>query len=89
MTSPTDDEIRRARERTDLVALVQRTVSLTRVGGDFRGTCPFAGCADFHVHPARQFFHCFGCQKSGEAIVFAMHAFGVTFPEAVRRLLSE
>jgi len=83
-----DDKIVEIRERTDIVALVQEYVPLKRVGASFKGLCPFHSekTPSFHVHPARQFFHCFGCQASGDAVGFFMRVEGRTFPEAARQL---
>ncbi len=83
-----EEKITEIRERTDLVALVGEYVPLKRVGASFRGLCPFHSekTPSFYVHPARQFFHCFGCQASGDALAFVMRLEGRTFPEAARAL---
>jgi DNA primase len=36
------------------------------------------------VHAARQFYHCFGCQASGDVFSFVQKIENITFPEAVR-----
>jgi DNA primase len=36
------------------------------------------------VHATRQFFHCFGCQASGDVFSFVQKIENITFPEAVR-----
>jgi DNA primase len=83
-----DEKVAEVRERTDIVALVQEYVPLKRIGASFRGLCPFHAekSPSFYVHPARQFFHCFGCQASGDALKFFMQIEGRTFPEALRTL---
>src|SRR5207237_8954425 len=40
----------------------------------------------FHVNPARQSFHCFGCGVGGSVFRFVMDYEHVDFPTAVRRL---
>ncbi len=74
--------------RTDVVAVVGETVKLTRRGRSWVGLCPFhqERSPSFHVTPERGFYHCFGCNESGNAISFVMRVFGLSFPEAVRRL---
>lgn len=83
-----EDKIAEIRERTDLLALVQEYVPLRRVGASFKGLCPFHAekTPSFYVHPARQFFHCFGCQASGDSLAFYMRVEGRLFPEALRFL---
>ena len=83
-----EDKVAEVRERTDLVALVGEHVTLKRSGSSYKGLCPFHGekSPSFYVHPDRGFFHCFGCQVSGDAISFVMRIDGATFPEAARRL---
>lgn len=74
--------------RTDMVALVGRFVELKRAGSQFVGLCPFhkEKSPSFKVHPAKQFFHCFGCKKSGNAITFLREIKHLSFPDAVREL---
>lgn len=83
-----DEIISQIRERTDIVALVGEYVPLKRAGSSFKGLCPFHSekTPSFQVNPARQFFHCFGCQVSGDVIKFVMQLEGRTFPEAARAL---
>jgi DNA primase len=83
-----EDKVAEIRERTDLVALVGEYVNLKRSGTSYKGLCPFHGekSPSFYVHPDRGFFHCFGCQASGDAISFLMRIDGQAFPEAARTL---
>ncbi len=84
----TKEKIDEIRDRTDIVALIGDNVALKRVGASFRGLCPFHGekTPSFYVHPARQMFHCFGCQVSGDVYSFIMKLEGRPFPDAVRLL---
>ncbi len=83
-----DAKIGEIRERTDIVALIQEYVPLKRVGASFKGLCPFHSekTPSFYVHPTRQFYHCFGCQTSGDALSFLMKLEGRPFPEVARML---
>jgi DNA primase len=74
--------------RTDLVELVGRYVQLKKAGANYAGLCPFHDekSPSFTVSPAKQFFHCFGCGKHGDAIGFLMEHTGVSFIEAVQDL---
>lgn len=88
MAVVTKEKIDEIRDRTDIVALIGDNVALKRVGASFKGLCPFHGekTPSFYVHPARQMFHCFGCQASGDVYTFVMRLEGRPFPEAVRIL---
>jgi DNA primase len=57
------------RDRIDLVELVSDYVRLERAGRNFKGLCPFhtEKTPSFHVSPALNRFHCFGCGASGDA----------------------
>lgn len=81
-------KIAEIRERTDLVALVGEYVRLKRTGVSYKGLCPFHDerTPSFHVHPERNFYHCFGCQASGDAIAFLTAIEGLSFVEALERL---
>ncbi|MCU0968281.1 MAG: DNA primase [Rubrivivax sp.] len=74
--------------RTDIGEVVGRHVELKRSGANLMGLCPFHAekSASFSVSPARQFYHCFGCGASGDAIRFLMEHLGLSFVEAVREL---
>ena len=77
--------------RTDVVEIVGRYVQLKKGGANFMGLCPFHGekSPSFSVSPTKQFFHCFGCGKSGDAIAFLMEHSGMTFMEAVQDLAQQ
>ncbi len=76
------------RERIDLVELVSEYVRLERAGKNFKALCPFhtERTPSFHVSPALNRFHCFGCGASGDAFTFLMRIEGLSFQEALRRL---
>lgn len=77
--------------RTDVVEIVGRYVQLKKGGANFMGLCPFHGekSPSFSVSPAKQFYHCFGCGKNGNAISFLMDHAGMTFVEAVKDLAQQ
>src|SRR5512140_2551256 len=77
--------------RADVVEIVGRYVQLKKGGANFMGLCPFHGekSPSFSVSPSKQFFHCFGCGKNGNAIGFLMEHAGMSFPEAVKDLAQQ
>ena len=74
--------------RVDVVDIVGRYVQLKKGGANLMGLCPFHGekSPSFSVSPAKQFYHCFGCGKNGNAISFLMDHAGMGFVEAVQDL---
>jgi DNA primase len=74
--------------RVDIVDVVGRHVALRRSGANLVGLCPFHGekTPSFNVSPAKQFYHCFGCGASGDAIRFLTEHLGMSFVEAVHEL---
>jgi DNA primase len=74
--------------RVDVVEVVGRYVQLKKGGANYMGLCPFHGekSPSFSVSPSKQFFHCFGCGKNGNAIGFLMEHSGMNFVEAVKDL---
>ena len=77
--------------RVDVVDVVGRYVQLKKSGANFMGLCPFHGekSPSFSVSPSKQFFHCFGCGKNGNAIGFLMDHAGLGFREAVQELAQQ
>ena len=77
--------------RADVVDIVGRYVQLKKGGANFMGLCPFHGekSPSFSVSPSKQFYHCFGCGKNGNAISFLMDHAGMTFIEAVKDLAQQ
>ncbi len=76
------------RDRTDIVAIVAEHVQLRRSGTNHQGLCPFHAekSPSFTVSAAKQFFYCFGCQKSGDVFRFLMDLTGKSFVDVVREL---
>ncbi len=74
--------------RTDIAEVVGRHVELKRGGANLMGLCPFHGekSPSFSVSPSKQFYYCFGCGASGDAIRFLTEHLGLSFAEAVRDL---
>ena len=82
------DLVERVKDATDLVALVGQAVKLRKAGSAYTGLCPFHSerSPSFQVVPGRNFYHCFGCGKSGDAFSWLMEREGLSFPEAMEQL---
>ncbi|MCZ2442088.1 MAG: toprim domain-containing protein [Burkholderiales bacterium] len=74
--------------RVDIVDVVGRHVELKRGGANWMGLCPFHAekSPSFSVTPAKQFYYCFGCGASGDAIRFLCEHTGMSFVDAVSEL---
>jgi hypothetical protein len=74
--------------RVDIVDVVGRHVELKRGGANLMGLCPFHAekSPSFSVSPVKQFYYCFGCGASGDAIRFLTEHPGMSFVDAVRDL---
>jgi len=77
--------------RVDVVDVVGRHVELKRGGANLMGLCPFHAekSPSFSVSPSKQFYYCFGCGASGDAIRFLTEHNGMSFVEAVRELAQQ
>ena len=83
-----DEEKDQVRAASDLVAIVQETVELKPRGHEFWGCCPFHGekTPSFHIIPATQVWHCFGCDEGGDVFTYIMKRENLSFPESIRYL---
>lgn len=85
---PTQEEIERVIENTDMVELVSPYTKLTKQGKNFKGLCPFHNedTPSFVVSQEKHLAHCFGCGKGGNPITFLMDIKQVGFNEALGEL---
>ena len=84
-----DEFIQKVLEDTDIVSLVDSYVPLKRKGKDHWALCPF--CEDgnnpaFSVSDQKQFYYCFKCRASGNAIGFLMNYQSKDFVGAIEIL---
>jgi DNA primase catalytic core len=85
-------DLAQLKKKSDLAAVAQaRGLKLQRQGRDFIALCPFhqEQTPSFHITPAKNLFHCFGCGAAGSVIDFVMRLDGIPFKEAVNKLLTE
>jgi DNA primase len=75
------------KQQADIVRIVGEYITLKKSGQqNYAALCPFHGekTASFSVHAVHQFFHCFGCNESGDVFTFVQKIEKVGFPEAVK-----
>ena len=87
VSKETIDQIRNALDISDVIGSY---IQLKRTGHVAKALCPFhkEKTPSFHVNPARQAFHCFGCGAGGDVFKFVMLYDHVDFPTALRMLAS-
>jgi len=74
--------------RMDLVELIDGYVPLKKRGNSYIACCPFHSekTPSFNVVAKKQFYHCFGCGASGNAISFVMNYLNQGFTDAVETI---
>ena len=77
--------------RADVVQVINQRVPLKKAGSSYKACCPFHDekSPSFNVSPSKQFYHCFGCGASGDALKFLMEYDGLSFVEAVESLAAQ
>ena len=75
-------------DRTDIVDIISSRVQLKKAGKNYSACCPFheEKTPSFTVTQEKQFYHCFGCGASGNAIGFLMEYERLEFIEAIEYL---
>ena len=74
--------------RVDVVEVIDQRVTLKKSGTNYSACCPFHNekTPSFTVSQTKQFYHCFGCSASGDAIKFLMEYDNMHFVDAIETL---
>ncbi len=77
--------------RVDIIDVVDSRVKLKKTGRNYSACCPFhkEKTPSFTVSPDKQFYYCFGCGASGNAVGFVMDHDHLDFPTAVETLAGQ
>ena len=80
--------IEEIKNNANIVEVIGDVISLQKAGRNYIGLCPFHGekTPSFNVVEDKQFYHCFGCGRSGDVFKFIEEYQGVSFMEAVQLL---
>lgn len=83
-----DGVVEEVRAAADIVDVISEFVPLKKAGREYRAKCPFHDerTPSFYVVPAKGFYNCFGCGKSGDVFSFVMERQGLDFVEAVKHV---
>ena len=78
-------------DRTDIVELIDYYLPLKKMGQNYSCLCPFHSekSPSFSVSSTKQFYYCFGCGASGNAVSFLMQYENMAFLEAVELLANQ
>ena len=73
--------------RTDIVDLIDARVKLKRAGKNYAACCPFhqEKSPSFTVNREKQFYYCFGCGASGNALSFLMEHDRLEFIDGLKQ----
>lgn len=80
------------RANQDIVGVISGYIpELKKAGKDWVACCPFHNekSPSFTVSESKEFFYCYGCGASGDAVKFVQAYTGAGFREAVRSILGD
>ncbi len=82
------DLVNEIKNRLIIEEVIGSYIHLKKVGKNYVALCPFhhEKTPSFTVSPEKNFFHCFGCGKSGDVITFVAEIEKISFIEAVKKL---
>ena len=91
MSAPRGSATQAIKARLNIADIVRRYVTLRRVGNRWVAPCPFhqETKPSFSVNEEEGFFHCFGCQASGDLFDFYARINGLEFRDALEQLAEE
>ncbi len=83
-----NSDIEDIKSRLNVADVLKDYIRLEKAGANWRALCPFHNekTPSFMANEERQFWYCFGCQKSGDIFTFIMEIEGLEFRDALRQL---
>ena len=88
MTYISNDVMNEIRNKTDIVDVISKYITLTKRGKNYFGVCPFHDdhSPSMSVSPEKQIYTCFSCGASGNVFTFVADFEKISFAQAVRLL---
>ena len=82
------DFIEQLKSKSDIVEIIRSYIPVEQRGRGFWARCPFhhEKTPSFSINKDGQFYHCFGCGKSGDVIRFVMEMESLDFMDACKVL---
>lgn len=82
------EKIEEIKSSVNIVDVISQYVHLSKSGTNYLGLCPFHGekTPSFNVNAQKQFYHCFGCGKSGDVFKFLEEYKQEPFLDAVKEV---
>jgi len=83
-----ESSVQRIKDAASIVDVVGDFIELKKKGAGYWACCPFHGerTPSFYVNPARNTYHCFGCEAGSTPVDFLMNYRKMSFTEAIEYL---
>lgn len=80
--------IQKIKDSLPIDQVIGSYIPLKKKGRSLWACCPFhqEKTPSFSVSPDKGFYHCFGCNESGDVVSFIEKMDNITFPEAIEKL---
>lgn len=80
--------VEQIKSKLGIVDLISSYIKVEKAGSNFKARCPFHAekTPSFFISPAKDAYHCFGCNKGGDIFNFIQEIEGVDFIGALKIL---
>jgi len=91
MTQISQDIITKVKDRSDIVEVIGKSITLKKHGRNHIGICPFHSdkAPSLTVSPQKGIYSCFACGAHGDVINFVKENEHLTFVEAIKSLANQ